>query len=121
MIKSKILIQIIFLIGNLILLKIINFQLCNFDVFKIHVFLFFVFLFGELIQKKVSKNKKTISIYFLVVNFTRIVLCILFLLPTILNYNNFHNIFIYNFFIVYFFYLVLDIIFIKIKGDKLNF
>jgi hypothetical protein len=46
----------------------------------------------------------------LIINFLRIFLCFLFLLPIISNYQKSDNTYIYNFFICYFLYLFYDII-----------
>ena len=81
-----------------------------FDVFTIQIFLFTLVVLGDLFHKKISNNKDITPSYFLVINFSRIFICVLFLLPKILNYSNNGNTYIYNFFIIYFIYLFSDII-----------
>ena len=81
-----------------------------FDVFTIQIFLFTLVVLGDLFHKKISNNKDITPSYFLVINFSRIFICVLFLLPKILNYSKNENTYIYNFFIIYFIYLFSDII-----------
>ena len=114
--KSKTILLIISLVVNLLLVQI--FKITVQQVLIIHTFLFSLSFLADIIQLKLSKNKNISPAHFLMINFLRILLCVVFLLPTILEYNpKSHNIYIYNFFIVYFIYLFYDIIF---KGKNVN-
>tara|TARA_B100000767_G_scaffold191367_1_gene178610 strand:- start:125 stop:463 length:339 start_codon:yes stop_codon:yes gene_type:complete len=103
--KSKVVLFIILVTTNLLLLPN-QIQ----EVLSIQIFLFTVIVLGDLFHKKISKNKHITPSYFLVINFLRIFICVLFLLPKILNYSMNENTYIYNFFIIYFIYLFSDII-----------
>ena len=76
----------------------------------ISLFLFSISLIGELLKHYFIKLKKLATTYLLIINFLRIFLCFLFLLPIILNYQKSDNTYIYNFFICYFLHLFYDII-----------
>ena len=103
--KSKVVLFIILITTNLLLLPN-QIQ----DVLSIQIFLFTVVVLGDLFHKKISNNKHITPSYLLVINFLRIFICVLFLLPKILNYSKNENTYIYNFFIIYFIYLFSDII-----------
>jgi hypothetical protein len=114
--KSKTILFIILLVLNLLIVQIFDFL--PFDqVLIIQIFLFSLSFLADIIQLKFSKNKNITPAHFLMINFLRISLCVVFLLPTILKYSESDNIYIYNFFIIYFIYLFHDIIF---KGKNLN-
>lgn len=109
--KSKTILFVIALLVNLALVQVFKIKLTFHQVLTIQIFLFTLSLLAEIIQVKFSENKKITPAHFLTINFLRIVLCILFLLPTILKYSKPDNVYIYNFFIAYFIYLFHDIIF----------
>jgi len=116
MIKNKIFIFGFSLGLNYFIVDIFNLNIHYSDILIIQIFLFTLVLLGDLINQKLSNKKDTTPSHFLFINFLRIFLCILFLLPTILNYSKQDNIYIYNFFIIYFIYLFSDIVLInKIK------
>ena len=116
--KSKTILLIISLAVNLLLIQIFKIKTTVQQVLIIHTFLFSLSFLADIIQLKLSKNKNITPAHFLMINFLRILLCVVFLLPTILEYNpKSHNIYIYNFFIIYFSYLLHDIIF---KGKNVN-
>jgi len=114
--KSKTILFIILLVLNLLIVQIFDF-LAFHQVLIIQAFLFALSFLADIIQLKFSKNKNITPAHFLMINFLRILLCVVFLLPTILKYSESDNIYIYNFFIAYFIYLFHDIIF---KGKNLN-
>ena len=60
-------------------------------------------------SQKALLKKNFAPTYLFVINILRTLLCIMFLLPTILKYNNQHSVYIYNFFAVYFIYLFYDV------------
>ena len=95
--KSKVVLFIILVTTNLLLLPN-QIQ----EVLSIQIFLFTVVVLGDLFHKKISNNKHITPSYFLVINFLRIFICVLFLLPKILNYSKNENTYIYNFFIISF-------------------
>ena len=101
----------------LILLAINLGAICLFEllltvkmVLKIHGFLFLVFFLTTLIQNKILKRKKPLPLLSLGVNFLRIILCVIFLLPNILNNTSVEKNYIYNFFFVYLFVLFFEIL-----------
>jgi len=121
--KNKISLFIIILATNVLVVKIFKIELLLDEVLLIQAFLFSLSFLADIIQLKLSKNKKITPAHFLMINFSRILLCVVFLLPTILEYNKYNksdNIYIYNFFIVYFIYLFHDIIFKGKKANKIN-
>ena len=103
--KSKVVLFIILVTTNLLLLPN-QIQ----EVLSIQIFLFTVVVLWDWFHKKISNNKHIAPSYFLVINFLRIFICVLFLLPKILNYSKNENTYIYNFFIIYFIYIFSDII-----------
>ena len=109
--KSNTILFVILLAVNLVLVRGFKINITFQQVLTIHTFLFTLSLLAQIIQIKFSGNKKITPAHFLTMNFLRIFLCILFLLPIILQYSNSENIYIYNFFIAYFIYLFHDIIF----------
>ena len=115
--KSKIILLITSLVLNLLLVQIFKIKITFQQVLIIQTFVFSLSFMADIIQLKFSKNKNITPAHFLMINFLRISLCIVFLLPTILKYSSSDNIYIYNFFIAYFIYLFHDIIF---KGKNLN-
>ena len=114
--KSKTILFIVLLALNLLIVQF-------FDFFPLHqaviiqIFLFSLSFLVEVIQLKFAKSQDITPVHFLMINFLRILLCVVFLLPTILKYSEPDNAYIYNFFIAYFIYLFHDIIF---KGKNLN-
>ena len=115
--KSKTILLIISLVLNLLVVQIFKIKITFQQVLIIQIFLFSLSFLADITQLKFSKNKNITPAHFLIIYFLRILLCVLFLLPTILKYNKSDNIYIYNFFIIYFIYLFYDIIF---KGKSLN-
>ena len=114
--KSKTILLIISLALNLLLVQIFKIKITLHQVLTINIFLFSLSFLTEIVQLKFSKNKNITPAHFLTINVLRILLCVVFLLPIILKYSKSDNIYIYNFFIVYFIYLFHDIIF---KGKSL--
>jgi hypothetical protein len=56
----------------------------------------------------------------LAINFFRIFMCIIFLFLTIIKYNKSDNIYIYNFFIIYFIYLLFEMRVVLKNQQKIN-
>ena len=106
---------VILLAINLIGIYFFKIKLTVKDVLIIYCFLFIVFFLTDLIQSLFLTKVKTPIYLLLGVNFFRIFLCVLFLFPTILNYEKCDNIYVVNFFLVYFFMLFSDI-FSKFKS-----
>ena len=115
--KSKISLLITSLVLNLLLVQIFKIKITFQQVLIIQTFVFSLSFLADIIQLKFSKNKNSTPAHFLMINFLRILLCVVFLLPTILKYSEPENGYIYNFFIIYFIYLFHDIIF---NGKNLN-
>ena len=118
--KSKIILFAILLAINVLVVQIFKMELLLEKILIIQFFLFSLSFLADITQLKFSKNKNITPAHFLIIYFLRILLCVLFLLPTILKYNKSDNIYIYNFFIVYFIYLFYDIIFKSKKLNKIN-
>ena len=118
--KSKAILFVISLAVNLAVIKISKIQITFQEVLTIQMFLFSLSFLSDVIQLKFSKYKNTTPSHFLSINFLRIFLCIIFLLPTILTYSKTDNIYIYNFFIIYFVYLFSDIVFKHKNRNKIN-
>ena len=118
--KSKAILFIASAVANLLIVQIFKIKITFQQVLIIQIFLFSLSFLAEMIQLKFSKNKNITPAHFLMINFLRILLCVMFLLPIILRYDKSDNIYIYNFFIIYFVYLFSDIIF-KVKiPNKIN-
>ena len=113
--KSKVVLFIILVTTNLLL---VPHQIQ--EVLSIQIFLFLLSFLTDVIQIKFAKHKNITPSHFLTINFVRIFLCVIFLLPTILTYNKSDNTYIYNFFIIYFFYLFSDIVFKQKNRNKIN-
>ena len=113
--KSKVVLFIILVTTNLLL---VHHQIQ--EVLSIQIFLFSLSFLTDVIQIKFAKHKNITPSHFLTINFVRIFLCVIFLLPTILTYTKSDNTYIYNFFIVYFVYLFSDIVFKQKNRNKIN-
>jgi hypothetical protein len=120
MIKNKLFIFILSFVLNYFIVWVVNLNIQILDIFTIQIFLFTLSLLGDLLHQKFSNKKDITPSHFLSINFSRIFLCVLFLVPTILRYSKPDNIYIYNFFIVYFIYLFSDIIFKQRNTNKIN-
>lgn len=105
---------------NLVLIETFKIKIIFQQVLIIHSFLLSLALLSDLIQKKLSKLKNPTSSHLLSVNFLRILACIVFLLPIILNHEESDKNYIYNFFVCYFIYLFYDIIFKSKNQNKIN-
>ena len=118
--KSKIILFAILLAINVLVVQILKIDLSLEKVLMIQIFLFSLSFLADITQLKFSKIKNITPAHFLIIYFLKILLCIVFLLPTILKYNQSDNIYIYNFFIIYFIYLFYDIILNSKKLNKIN-
>ena len=118
--KSKAILFVISLAVNLAIIEISKIQITFQEALTIQIFLFSLSFLSDVIQLKFSKYKNITPSHFLSVNFLRIFLCVIFLLPTILTYSKSDNIYIYNFFIVYFIYLFSDIVLKQKNLNKIN-
>ena len=118
--KSKVILFIVLSVVNLVIVQIFKIKITFQEVLTIQIFLFSLSFLSDIVQLKFFKNKNIIPSHFLTINFLRILLCVLFLLPIILRNEKSDNIYIYNFFIVYFFYLFFNIIFKVKTPNKIN-
>ncbi len=118
--KSKTRLLILSITVNLLLVQIFKIKITPYQVLIINSFLFSLSFLTEIVQLKISKNKNITPAHFLRINFLRILLCVVFLTPTILKYSNSENTYIFNFFIVYFIYLFHDIGYKSQKINKIN-
>ena len=109
--KSKVIFFLSSVVVNLILVQTFKIKITLQEVLIIHIFLFSLSFLSDRVQIKFSKNKNITPSQFFMINFIRILLCIMFLLPIILKYDKSYNIYIYNFFIIYFVYLFSGLIF----------
>jgi len=120
--KSKSIFSLFLLAINLVLASVLDSYLSLAQILKIHTFLFFLFFSTSIIQTRMSQNKKSLPALSLIINFLRIIGCVVFLLPHILNHKNPTEMnpktYIYNFFLVYFFFLFVDVFFKWKKQEK---
>ena len=117
--KSKVIFFATLFLTNIFCSKIFITEISFQEIFNIHVFLFSLMLLTDLFQQKISTKKRVIT-YSLISNFIRIFLCIVFLFPIIFGYTKSNNIYIYNFFIMYFIYLFYSLKFQQKKEHKIN-
>ena len=117
--KSKLFFFIIIFLTNIFFSSFFGVKISFQETAIIHVFLFSLMLLTENIQLKIANKKKVIS-YFLILNFARMFLCFLFLAPIIFSYEKTKDIYIYNFFIIYFLYLFYSLKFKQKKVNKIN-
>jgi hypothetical protein len=80
------------------------------DVLIMHVFLFLLTITTKWLQKKLTKKKNISPMILLAINIGRMLICVLFLLPIIIGYEDTDKWLIYHFFFAYFFYLFLDLL-----------
>ena len=109
--KSKVIVFVILFCINLLFIQIFTFPISIQEIFQIHTFLFSLSLLVDLGRLKFSKHKNITPSYFLVINFLRIILCVIFLFPVISTHNESNNIYVFNFLFVYFINLFSDIFF----------
>jgi len=117
MTKSRIGVVCFSLAINFLAPSFFNIELVFADVLVIHTFLFTLFFFTDLIQTKLSKKTSIAVLTNLSIHFLRILLCVIFLLPDILNFDSTNKNYIYNFFFVYFFILFSEV-YLKSKNKK---
>ena len=118
--KRKAIFFIISLAINLIAVYFLQLKITFQQVLIIHLFLILLFFLSDLIQTKFSNYKNIAPSLLLGINFLRIIACILFLLPAILEQDKSENSYIYNFFFVYFFILFSDIFLKHKNNNKIN-
>jgi len=118
--KSKVILFIISGVVNLLIVQFFKLKITFQEVLTIQIFLFLLSFLADRVQLKFSKNKNITPSHFLMINFLRILLCVMFLFPKILSYDKSDNIYIYNFFIVYFIYLFSDIVLKQKNLNKIN-
>ena len=118
--KSKAILFIFSAAVNLLIVQTFKIKITFQEVLTIQIFLFTLSCLADRAQLKFSKNKNITPSHFLMINFLRILLCVMFLLPIILRYDKSDNIYIYNFFIIYFVYLFSDLIFKVKTPNKIN-
>jgi len=114
--KNKAILFLTLITVNLLAAQIFNIKI-NFQLILItNIFLFSLSFLTHVIQVKILKYKKPTTSHFLTINFIRILLCVIFLLSN----KNLTNIYIYNFFIIYFIYLFSDMFFKHRNANKIN-
>ena len=116
--KNKIILAGLIFAINIFALDLIETNIETKDVVIVHLFLFSLWIFSGLIQYRLFKKNNIKSVHVFFVNPIRMLFCLLFLLPTMLNYQKSENPYIYNFFIIYFIYLFSDLFFISKKEIK---
>lgn len=80
------------------------------QVFIIHFFIFSIWIFTNFIENRIEKNNKQNFTNILLINFSRIILSVLFLfIPSIFFEVYLEKNYIINFFTIYFLYLFLEI------------
>ena len=120
MAKSKPIFFLFLLAANLVVVSIFELSLSFEQVFKTHVFLAALLLSTSFIQNRFAQNKKPLLALSLSVNFLRIIGCLVFLFPHIVSHKATSDIYIYNFFLVYFSLLFFDVFLKWKKQTKIN-
>ena len=113
--KNKIVLLGFLLLTNVITIFVFEIKITLLEATIINMYLFSLMLLTDFLWIQITKIKKPYLTHFFVLNFTRIVLSIIFLLPHILNYEKENAAYIINFFIIYFFHLIYEI---KIKAKN---
>ena len=110
--------SLVFILSHLFLLNFfLDQDVGIFSVSIIHIYIFVLtFLFFVMIDWLNKKNKKS-PFLFLSLNFIKMFLCMVFLIPIIRNYNPTNLPYILHFFLVYFGYLFAEI-YLLIKLNK---
>lgn len=73
-----------------------------------HLFLFALDVCTQIFEKRLNNNRNPLLA--LSINFFRIVFCIVFLLPQITSSNTDRKLYIINFFLLYFVFLIINLI-----------
>jgi len=106
--KNRAILFISLLLSNYLSNTFFNLEISLGKILCVHIFLFSLSSFSIYLQKIIAKKENNTPSRFLTINFFRISACVLFLLPTIIKYSNSDNSYIYNFFIIYFIYLLFE-------------
>ena len=114
--KNKVILFFTLITVNLLTAQISNIKITFQSILITNIFLFSLSFLTRVIQVKISKYKNSIPSHFLTINFIRILLCVIFLLSN----KNLTNIYIYNFFSIYFIYLFSDMFFKHRNTNKIN-
>ena len=118
--KNKIILCIVLLSANYLINTCFNLEISFQKIFFIHFFLFSLSVFSIFLKRRFTKLKNNTPLHLLAINFFRIFVCIVFLLPTITKYSKSDNIYIYNFFIFYFIYLLFEMRVALKKQQEIN-
>jgi len=113
--KNKVLLLVLLLLANAITIFVFEIKITLLEVTTINIYLFSLMLLTDFLWIQITKIKKPHLTHFFVLNFIRIILSIIFLLPYILNYEKENTAYIINFFAIYFFHLIYEI---KIKAKN---
>ena len=113
--KKKAILFVFLLAINLAIVGFFKLKITVQDVFLIHIFLFSLLCLTDLMQIKLLEYKKASKALLLSMNFFRMFVCVVFLLPVVLNYSAQAKAHMLNFFLVYFFWIFSDI-FLKQKA-----
>lgn len=106
---NKSIFTISILLINTILDKLL-FQISIKQVFIIHFFIFSIWILTNFIENRIAKKNKQNFISILLINFSRIILSVLFLfIPSVFFEIPLGKNYIINFFIIYFLYMFLEI------------
>lgn len=87
--------------------------------YEIHIFLFILTLlshFGLMVILK--KNVDFMGYGFIAASFIKMIICVLFLLPVILNQTESTNSYVFQFFFVYFGYLAFEVVILYKELNK---
>ena len=120
MVKSKLGFFLFLLVLNVVLVSIFQITLSLVQVLKTHAFLAALHFLTSLIQSRFAQTKKPLLTLSLSVNFLRIIGCLVYLSPHILSKKVTSDIYIYNFFLVYFSVLFFDVFLKWKKQTKIN-
>lgn len=90
------------------------------QIFISHLFLFILSIVSDFLKRQLNKIKNNTPFYFLLINFFRICVCLVFLFSSVVNPAEQAKIYVCNFIIIYFLYLFIDLVFEYKKQDKIN-
>ena len=106
--RIHILASFVFFFANLFYIKNFECQLEIKTIMFFNFFLFVLFWLSSFLQKKIKNQKSKIQ-YFWFLNLARIIICLIIIYPFLKTPIKTSNLYIYNFFLIYFFQLFLTL------------
>ena len=109
---------LLILVVNVFFTQIKKTNLTFFEAVEINVFLFILFFFVNIVRVRITKKKKRAPAAFLSLNFFRIIFCVLFFIIKIRLGKQVGSIYVLNFFIIYFVYILSEIYVVYKKSKQ---